>query len=248
MARKLLTACWTGLTRRMDVSRIKRSEEDVRHVAVGICDTGSNTHTGIVHRDRGTVRLLEQGFHHCTRNDPVQTSVERYRGLFLFVVPDLEEDRARNVAGMCRLIAKHLVNEKSSGFAYALRFDEEARFDQFTGELAMPNGIGLSCSTFVIVVFRSARIRFIDFENWPVRPGDVLAQKQLVEMLLNWRDRGHASPEHVEKVRGEIGCVRARPEEIAGVCMLNLPGKYPAAETAGEAVLRALSERRVAAS
>lgn len=241
--RKLLNACWTGLTRGMDPSRIKRSEQDVPHVAVGICDTGHNTHTGIVHRDLdGTVRFLEQGFHFYTRNAPVQQSIQQFGGLFLFVVPDLDVDRARNVAGMCRLIAKHLVDKRLSGFAYALRFDEEARFDPHTGELAMPNGVGLSCSTFVIVTFRSARVRFIDFQNWPVRAGDVPAQERLVSMLEDWRNQGRASAEHVEKVRSEIGCVRARPEEVAGICAIELPGNFPAAENAGEVVLAALSE------
>lgn len=240
----LLTACWTGLTKGMDLSRIKRNEEHVPYVAVGVCITGRNIHTGIVHRELdGTTRFLEQGFHYNTRNDPVRKSVQDYEGLFLFVVPDLEEDRARNVAGMCRLIAKYLVGKGLNGFAYALKLDEEARFDPFTGELAMPNGAGLSCSTFVIVVFRSARVRFIDFENWPVRPGDITAQSGLVDMLDVWRKQGRATSEHVEKVRNEIGCVRARPEEIAGMCLLRLPGKYPAAEVAGEAILHSLNEQ-----
>ena len=229
----------------MDLGRIKRNEQDVPHIAVGICDTGENTHTGIVHRDLdGTVRFLEQGFHFYTRNEPVQKSVQHYGGLFLFVVPDLEVDRARNVAGMCRLIAKHLVDKRLPGFAYALRFDEEARFDQYTGELALPSGVGLSCSTFVIVTFRSARVRFIDFHNWPIRSGDVAAQQRLVQMLENWRNQGRASHEHVEKVRSEIGCVRARPEEVAGICAIELPGRFAAAESAGEAVLAALAELR----
>lgn len=229
----------------MDPSRLKRHERDVVHIAVGICDTGDNTHTGIVHRDlNGTVRFLEQGFHFLTRNDPVQQSVSEFNGLFLFAVPDLDIDRARNVAGMCRLIARHLVDSRLTGFAYALQFDEEARFDPHTGVLAMENGIGLSCSTFVIVVFRSARIRFIEFENWPVREGDRSSQERLVRHLESWRDQGRASPEHVEKVRAEIGCVRARPEEVAGVCLLDLPGSYPAAKSSGEMVLAALNELR----
>ena len=198
----------------------------------------------MVYRDHGTLRFLEQGFHHFTRNEPVQNSIQQYGGVFLFAVPDLEEDRARNVAGMCRLIAKWLVDKRLSGFAYALKLDDEALFDPFTGELAMPNGVGLSCSTFVIVVFRSSRVRFIDFEGWPVRPGDVAAQERLVNLLDNWRDQGRASAEHVEKVRNEIGCVRARPEEVAGVCILDLPGNYPAAESAGDAILAALDELR----
>ena len=230
-----------GLTKSMDLSRIKRIEQHVPRIAVGICDTGHGKHTGVLHRDlNGTVRFLEQRFHDVTSNDPVANSIQGCNGRFLFVVPDLDEDRAKNVAGMCRLIAKFLVNKGIKGFAYALKLDERAIFDPFTGELVMPNGVGLSCSIFVIVVFRSARIRFIDFEGWPVRPGDVVAQQQLVELLDGWRIEGRVSAEHVEKVRKEIGCVRARPEEVAGVCLLAPPGKYPAAESAGYAVLAAL--------
>lgn len=227
----------------MDGTRIKQREGDVFHIAIGICDTGPNFHTGIVHRDPdGAVWFLEQAFHILTRNNPAQATSLRYGGRFLYVVPDLEEDRAKNFAALCRLVAKCLVDNSIGGYAYALRYDEATRFDSFTGELAMPNGIGLSCSTFVIAMFRSARIRFIDFDGWPVRSGDIVAQKRLVELLERHRDRGQASADHVEKVRNEIGCVRARPEEIAGVCLLRLPGKYPAAEVAGEAVLHSLKE------
>jgi hypothetical protein len=228
----------------MDLGRIQRIEREVPYVAVGICDTGHNTHTGVVYRDHGTVRFLEQGFHYDTRNEPVQNSIQQHDGPFLFTVPDLDDDRARNVAGMCRLIAKWLVDKRLPGFAYALKLDEDARFDPYTGELAMASGVGLNCSTFVIVVFRSSRVRFIDFENWPVRPGDVVAQERLVSILEAWRDQGRASPDHVEKVRNEIGCVRARPEEVAGACIMDLPGKYPAIERAGKAVLTALDALR----
>ena len=233
------------LNRRLELGRIKRKAEEVPYIAVGVCDTGENTHTGVVHRDiDGTVRFLEQGFHELTRNDPVDSSVQGCEGIFLYGIPDIEADRARNIAGLCRLIAKYLTANNLPGYAYALRFDEDAMFDSVTGRLIMPNGVGLSCSTFVIAVFRSARVRFISFENWPQRTGDIPAQKRLVSVLDGWQRRGIVSKQHVDAVRKEIGCVRARPEELAGICMLNLPGGFPGSEVAGEVVLTMLDQMK----
>ena len=246
--------CWRGSIKVMVfdglyLARIKRSEVDVPHIAVGICHTGESTHTGIVHRDPdGAVRFLHQGFHYCTRNEPVGDSVAEFNGLFLFVVPNLEADRARNVAGLCRLIARRLTDNNLPGFPYSLRLDDEARFDEHTGLLALANGVGLSCSTFVILVFRSARIRFIDFDNWRIRDGDIDAQRRLVGILEGWQAEGRASRDHVDAVRSEIGCVRARPEEVAGICATELPGRFDVAQRAGVAVLAALNDLRNALS
>jgi len=145
------------LNRRMDLGRIKRKADEVPYIAVGVCDTGQNMHTGIVHRDLdGTARFLEQGFHELTRNEPVEVSVQYCNGLFLYGIPDIDADRAKNVAGMCRLVAKYLTARNIPGYAYALRFDKDSMFDQVTGQLIMPNGIGLSSSFAVFArQFRS---------------------------------------------------------------------------------------------
>lgn len=105
----------------MDLSRIKQAEADVTVLAVGICRTPhGSTHTGVVHRDLDDhVRFFEQAFHKDTRNEPVQESVAYCNGRFLFTVPDIDPDRAENIAALCRLIAV-----TGPALAYALKIVE----------------------------------------------------------------------------------------------------------------------------
>src|SRR5438445_717977 len=116
----------------MDRGRIKRDDTDVALLAVGICRTNSgNTHTGIVHRQAGQLHLFEQAWHHVTRNDPFAETRRLYtNGACFCIVPPLDDDRAKMVAGLCRLIAR-----SGQQFTYCLRFDSEATVDPLTGEL-----------------------------------------------------------------------------------------------------------------
>src|SRR5262249_27060853 len=125
-----------------------------------------------------------------------------------------------------------IANRRES-IGYALRYDPHALFDPVTGRLTLPEGRGLSCSTFVLVLFRSARFPLIDTTGWPItRPGDREAQ----EKILNILERTCPDPDHVEGVRQEIqkGCERVRPEEVAGAALFDAPMvPYPDAEDAG---------------
>ena len=221
----------------MDLARIKQTEAEVAVLAVGVCRTPlGNTHVGIVHRDAdGRLLFLEQAFHKYTRNDAVARSVAYCDGRFVHIVPDIDPDRAELVAGLCRLISA-----TGPAFAYALRHDPEAKFDPHTGELALPNGMGLNCSTFVLVVFKSARIPLIDFTDWPSRAEDAQAH----ELLIRWLEETQPPAEqaHMEAVRREIGCVRARPEEVAGACLCRLPARFEQAEPAGKVILGTLDD------
>lgn len=217
----------------MDESRIKYQADDVPVVAVGVGRTRhGNTHTGVAHRKgQGPVYFFEQAWDQDTRNRPVGNSMGECNGRFVFVVPNVKRSRALSIAGLCRLVAT-----VGTQFTYALRYDEEALFNIVTGALTMPNGNGLSCSTMVLVIFKSAKLPIINFLGWPTRDDDVDFQRRYVEYLA----ASGAPAERMEAVRQEIGCIRARPEEIGGACVCDLPARFPDAEAGARAVLRSL--------
>lgn len=179
----------------------------------------------------GEVHFFHQPWHHDTRDGPIGSENARMGGPFFCVVPAVEPDRARAIAGFWAFIASRGEQIGYALLGYALRDDTEAVFDPNTGLLAMPHGRGLSCSTFVLVLFRSVRLPYIDTVDWPVhRPGDREAQEWLVQNFeVPCNDRAH-----VEWFRGEIGCERVRLEEVAGAALFPvLPVRHPDVEDAG---------------
>jgi hypothetical protein len=221
----------------MNLDRVVLADSSLDMVTVAICRTRhGSTHTGMVYRDfDGRLLLFHQAWHHETRNELLDEARIDLGGPFLCVSPDIDRDRARNLAALCEMIAA-----TGEPIAYALRDDPEALFDEHTGRLTLPTGKGLSCSTFVLALFRSARLPLVDTTDWPLdRPGDRAFQELVVSIL----ERTGASPDHVAAVRVEIGCARIRPEEVAGAALLSvLPVRHPSAEAAGQVLVERLEE------
>jgi hypothetical protein len=92
-------------------------------------------------------------------------------------------------------------------------------------------GNGLSCVTFVLAILQSSQIRLVDVTTWPpARPCDLLAQQALIDLL---KEKGEATPEHLQIVTEEKGCMRIRPEEMAGAgCYVKWPVNFTDAECA----------------
>ncbi len=202
--------------------------ETVPYVAVAIGRTPHGTHTGVVHKHPGFgVLLLEQAFHFTLRNDRLPED-------YGWVTPNIPEERARSVAGLCRLIWRR----NATGFPYALRQDSSSRFDTVSGALVLGRqGKGLTCATFVLVVFNSFGISLVDFANWPCREADIEWQRSIVEFLR----QGCHDSEHIQAVESEIGSSRFRCEEVAGACTVDdLPASFSEAEEGGRQILAEL--------
>jgi hypothetical protein len=129
------------------------------------------------------------------------------------------------------------------GIPLGLEHDSKARFNLKTGDLKMINGSGLNCATFVVLMFDSAKIKFIDFTGWQKRDSDREVQIDLCKRLAVWVGQGLATVEHLNELQKEIGCDRVRPEEVVGTCLLKLPAKFDQIEPAGKAVVKRLREQ-----
>ena len=197
------------------------SDEQYIGIAVGRTRHG-NMHAGIAYRWAGNLYLYHQAFHFDTRLEDFAGALTELGGATLVVRVSVPRDRQKAIAGLFNDIGK--INPK---FPYSLRLDPGSRVDETLGRLITKDGIGLSCVTFVLAMFQSAKIQLVDSSTWPIgRSADLDAQQSLVRLL-----EGRASAEHVQAVREEVGCTRVRPEEIAATaCYLAWPVSFPCAE------------------
>jgi hypothetical protein len=212
--------------------RFPYSCRNVPALAIFILRTAGGTHTGIIHRNRGTLWVLDLCWHERLRSTPCRED-------YACVIPDLEPEEINDITGMCRLIdRRHQERATRGGFLipYAFRANHNTRFSDLTGELMLGDGVGLSCSTFVMTVFESAKVSLVDLTGWPARSEDEAQQARLLRMMregiLGFAPP--APPEHIARVQGELPCVRVRPEEVAALAMaVRLPANFERAERGG---------------
>jgi hypothetical protein len=123
---------------------------------------------------------------------------------------------------------------------YAFRHGNNTCFNQ-AGELMLSDGLGLTCSTFVLTVFQSVRFPLVHFEGWQRREDDDARHEALLELMRRGIPESGIDPaplEHVARVKAELPCIRVRPEEAAATGLFNdLPAVFGQLAPAGEGVL-----------
>ena len=117
------------------------------------------------------------------------------------VQPQLLLEETNDITAMCRLIADRL--KTGWQIPYAFHFVRKAYFSATTGELFLPDGAGLTCSTFFVTVFASVGVHLVDVTDLEIRQDDIERHKSLLEMMKNGiKESGipPAPPEHVARV------------------------------------------------
>lgn len=196
----------------MAIARVNRSGarpySAIEHVGIGIRNVEPNQqHVGILYRDRETkqVMFLHLALHRDLR---LQLPDERY----LWIDPDIDAYRLRQVAAICR----QLWDQNGSDIPFGFGAPNDC-FDEQTFEfLIRPTLLGLTCATFVCAVFQRAGLQLLAYESWPPRSDDVEWQQHVIGIL----ERAGADPEHIAALRGQVGAVRIRPEEVAAAAAL----------------------------
>ena len=200
-------------------------------IAVVVSRTRHETlHAGVAFQaESGEFFLFHQAFHYRTLREPLHQGLGGLGGPWRISTPPTSLVRATAIAEFWEFVAA--IGEP---IGYALRYDPDAHFDNETGLLVLPNGVGLSCSTFVLALFNSVRLPLIDTTGWPNnRPEDVIAQQELIRLLNKVR----ADESHLLAVRQEIGCERIRPEEVGGAAeQTAIPVQFSIAGPAGERI------------
>lgn len=206
-------------------------------LGVAIVRTPDDTHSLLFYFDEDDEpSVLHLALHHLLlkENDWVTWTKA------IWAAPPIPAERAEALAALCDLIVRaHAKN----GLPYALRYFE-GTFDTGSGQIDLgPGCIGLTCSTFVVAVFKSVKIELVRQDEWKEREGDCERQKKIVAMLRGLADRPDwdIDQEHIEAVESEIGCIRFRPSDaVAAASSTEIPIGFDEATKRGEEIMAAL--------
>jgi hypothetical protein len=219
-----------------NLDRVAFPPRPIDTVAVAACRSGNGTHVGVAYRGPdGAARLLHLAFHLDLRDDDFR----RVRPRYVCVVPNLHQADLVALAGYCRRI--FLMNS-AGRIPYNLAYEPETGFDPDTGDLVLPGtATGMSCSTFVLHLFRSSGNPLLDVTGWPAgRPGDRERQEELVRWMEATPSPAYQA--QASRIRGQIGCPRVRSEDVAGGCLEDeLPARFEQCDPNGRAILAMLA-------
>lgn len=195
---------------------LHRETTKVQHAAVGIMKGAVELHAGLLYRGDAAARVLHLRFHH----DLADEEATAWTGGW--AEPKIDPIELQAVAAVAAAIAK-----KMPDILFAFRY-ADTTFNADHDVLLGSTEHGLTCATFVLAVFRAARIELLDLKTWISRPEDDAAFGGLMAYLER------IDPEHAAAVQSEKGCVRFRPEEAAAATQLSaLPGTFSQVEPLG---------------
>ena len=209
--------------------------EQVDHLALAIrAKRDGELHVGLIYRNAaGKLQYQHMAWHHMLLQsdpDPVDTAIEF----------PLHPVRADLVALYLELVHETNMDRE---VPYGLRTPENA-FDPESGTLVLDGNVaGLTCVSFVLMIFQAKGHKLFKFEEWEERPGDLEFQEWVVKAL---RQSSDASEAHIKHVESEIGTIRYRPEDLALVGLThNMPLPFEIAKTRGDGVKNGLRAYRL---
>ncbi len=216
-------------------SQEERGFNEIRNAAVAIALMGNGQqHLGILFQTdlKDEIKLADLAWHHDLRE-------RNPKPHYLWVDPPIHTVRALQVAVRCRQVLK----ANRAGMPYGFSAPSDC-FDDETGRwLLGDTGVGLTCATFVLAVFRYAGIDLAVLQDWPAeREGDAEWVKSICEALL----QDGVSEEHVQRLQ-KNGGVRYRPEDVAGCAAAGtLPCSFdPATELATRILQKLLDQNKL---
>ncbi len=219
-----------------DFTRFTFDPTEVNQLAVGLIRTSPCTaHAGIAYRNAaGVLRFLHFANHEMLRDD-------RCSGNYTFAVPLLKEEDMEYLAGFCARVFRA---NQSGKLPYSFEFDPNLGFNRTTGLVIFNHNGGLTCSTFVVALFRSAGNPLVQPITWPRQAdlADIAARTYILEM---WRNTGKPRlVARAEEIGSTIQTMRISPEQVAGACLQkNLPTGYYRAQKNGKQVLERFTAR-----
>lgn len=163
-------------------------------------------HAGFLYRvDGSEARLAHFAWHEIQRDDEPDDN---------YVWNDIDLDESN------RLVVASWLDErrgKPDKIPYGFRTDGSP-YDPDTGDfISPPIGQGFTCATFIIGVLKHLGFNLLIEDTWPSsREDDVVWQTGIIAKLQEY----HASAEHVEALKHDLGTRRFRPEEVCGATCL----------------------------
>jgi hypothetical protein len=206
--------------------------QQIQSAVVTIKRGSLGAHVGIRYRadDDGNWNHAHLEFHHKFK---VEEHIDNDVG---WITQSLTEDELSDVATIVRLVARRYIEGR---IPYAFGLDGQHLQDD--GSIVLGHRLGLTCATFVLLLFRHAHIELVQTSSWDERTPerrveDVHAHEFLLKHLRR-RDSDHAR--NVEAQGVDV--VRIRAEEVAAASGLAPhPVPFARAERVGKALLSQL--------
>ena len=206
---------------------------------VTVCKSPVGAHVGLFYRvdDAGARRHLHLAFHFLLKDDRAP-DVDA-----LWVAPRLDEIALADVRASAHLIARR---HKDGRVPYAFH-KGDAHFSATTGALELNGSLGLTCATFIDLVFAHAHVPLLDSTTWdearsPERRAEDEAAQRFLVMHLRKKP---GAEKHAELVEKEVPCTRIRAEEVAAASgMTGHPIPFVRAEPEGVRILAAVQAPR----
>lgn len=163
--------------------------------------TECGLHTGFAYlTESGTAKILHLAWHYKLENLNIDEVEGDFRWSQASGIPSLRHDE---VAVRCELVFD--VNGPKN-IPYGLFFDDAVKF-QDSGFLFYGSATGLTCSTFVLALLGSIGIRLLELDDWKER-------KEEDKQWLNCIRQVVKNSELMDKLEGELGCLRFKPSEV----------------------------------
>lgn len=174
----------------------------------------------------------------------VNTIPQEVRGCWACATVSLPPSASKQLVAVVRAVSK-----KKPQINYGLGAIAAKGSFTANGSYKPPRGSdGLTCTTFVVEVFRAAAIPLVNYHNWPADPANVQWGESVCRDLAQ---RG-ASQDHVDAVRKNVGGLRVMPYEAVGAALLP-PNQRPATHadvqagaTSASTALNTICPRRLA--
>lgn len=215
------------------VQVLSRDVQQTQAAAVTVERNPIGAHVGIRYRadDDGNLKHAHLAFHYEFK---VEENIDHD---VYWLMPSLSEDELNDVATSARLVARRYADGR---IPYAFGLDGQ-HFQESDGSLMLGHRLGLTCATFVILLFRHAHIELVQTSSWNERSQarheeDVRVHEALLKHLRS-RDADHA-----RKVEAQgVNVTRIRAEEVAAASGLTPhPVPFARAERAGKVLLSQL--------
>lgn len=141
---------------------------------------------------------------------------------------DLLPEQVTQICSLCDFVD----GVKSSiDIDYSYTHSEDSRINGLFF-VAGPGSRGITCATFVLLLFQQCGVRLLRYDEWPIRADDTQFR---LHQLSSW----NVSRTHI--IRTEIHTPRCRPEEVVAACLfVQRPVPFEDCAKAGELVLARL--------
>lgn len=216
-----------------------RKKRDFRFGILIAQTEGDGRHTGIVYRDEDEqLQLLHLAFHKLLLKEPFQSF--KYANKCLTVLTSLAPEQIIFLSGMCEVIHK----KNAGNIPYGISFTKDRVFSNEGEYFANSEGHGLTCSTFILEMFRFLNLELLDLDSWVSRSDDLLWQESILKQVRAYMVKKNILDEtHLDASDKFRTGFRYRPEEVAGSWLeTDRPVSFLPAEARGISLLNDLKK------